>query len=72
MTAVEPTVQRGGVRIGMTLLVFDQSQLKATVERIVITDEAMKHSWNEAVYRLKLRSSAPVVKGVWELELRPA
>src|ERR1017187_7102218 len=72
MTAVEPIVQKDGVRIGMTLLVFDQSQLKATVERIVITDEAMKHSWNEAVYRLKLRSSAPVVKGVWELELRPA
>ncbi len=72
MTAVEPVVQRDGVRIGKTLLVFDQGQLKATVERIVITDESMKHSWGDAVYRLKLGSSGPVDKGVWELELRSA
>jgi hypothetical protein len=71
MTAVEPVVQRDGVTIGKTLLVFDQSQLHATVERIDLTDEAMKHSWGEAVYRLKLVSTGPVGKGVWALELRP-
>jgi hypothetical protein len=72
MTAVEPVVGRVGVTIGKTLLVFDPSQLHATVERIDLTDETMKHSWGEAVYRLKLVSPGPVGKGVWELELRAA
>ena len=71
MTAVEPAVRRNGVTIGKTLLVFDPSQLQATVERIGVTDETMKHSWGDAVYRLKLVSTKPVGKGVWELELRP-
>jgi hypothetical protein len=71
MTAVEPSVRRDGVSIGKTLLVFDPSQLHATVERIDLTDEAMKHSWGDAVYRLNLVSPGPVSKGVWELELRP-
>ncbi len=69
MTATEPTVQMDGVRIGQTLLVFDQKQLKATVEKIMITDEGMKHSWNDAVYRLKLSSAGPVAKGIWNLEM---
>jgi hypothetical protein len=72
MTAVEPVVGREGVTIGKTLLVFDQSQLHATVERIALTDETMKHSWGDAVYRLKLVPPEPVAKGMWELELRPA
>jgi hypothetical protein len=72
MTATEPTVQTDGVKIGQTLLAFDQKQLKATVEKIVITDEAMKQSWNAAVYRLKLSSAGPVAKDIWNLELRSA
>jgi hypothetical protein len=72
MTAVEPAVRPDGVTIGKTLLVFDQSQLHAAVERIAIADGAMKQSWGDAVYRLKLVSPGPVGKGVWELELRPA
>jgi len=72
MTAAEPTVQTDGIRIAKLLLVFDQKQLKATVEKIAITDEAMKQSWKDSVYRLKLDSAGPVAKGIWNLELRSA
>jgi hypothetical protein len=72
MTAVEPVIQAEGLRVGRTLLVFDAATLKATVERIAVTDETMRHSWGDAVYRLKLSSVAPVAKGLWEMELRPA
>ena len=70
MTAVEPVLQADGVRIGHALLTFDQSALKPLVEKIVITDDAMKHSWGAAVYRLKLNSAGPVAKGIWKMELR--
>jgi len=72
MTATEPTVQTEGVRIGQTVLVFDQNQIKATVEKIAITEEAMKQSWNDAVYRLRLSSAGPVAQGLWTLKLRSA
>jgi hypothetical protein len=71
MTAIEPVIGADGVRIGRALLVFPGRELKASVERIVITDEALKHSWGEAVYRLKLNALAPVAAGNWKLELRP-
>jgi Heparinase II/III-like protein len=70
MTAVAPVVQADGVKIGGTLLMFDQAALKAEVEKIPITDETLKHSWGEAVYRIKLNSAAPVAKAAWRLELR--
>jgi hypothetical protein len=70
MTAVAPVVQADGVKIGGTLLAFDQVALKAEVERIAITDDALKHSWGDAVYRIKLNSAAPVAKAAWKLELR--
>ncbi len=72
LTATEPTVQKDGIKIGHTLLVFDQKQLKASGEKIAITDEAMKQSWKDSVYRLKLDSAGPVAKGIWNLELRSA
>jgi hypothetical protein len=71
MTAVEPVIGADGVRIGKALLAFPQHDLKATVERVAITDEALKHSWGEAVYRVKLNSAAPVASAKWMLELRP-
>jgi hypothetical protein len=70
MTAVAPVIQADGVKIGGTLLAFDQAALKAAVERIAITDEALKRSWGEAVYRVKLNSAVPVAKAAWKLELR--
>jgi hypothetical protein len=71
MTAGEPVIGADRVRIGRALLVFPGRELKASVERIAITDEALKHSWGEAVYRLKLNAVAPVAAGNWKLELRP-
>jgi hypothetical protein len=71
MTALEPVIGADGVRIGKALLAFPQHDLKATVERVAITDEALKHSWGEAVYRVKLNSAAPVASAKWMLELRP-
>jgi hypothetical protein len=70
MTAVEPVIGADGVRIGRSLLVFQQRELKASVERVAITDEALKHSWGDAVHRLKLNTVAPVAAGNWKLELR--
>jgi hypothetical protein len=70
MTATEPAIRADGVSIGRTLLVFNQAELKPVVEKIAITDAAMKHSWGEAVYRLKLNSAGPVAKAVWKMELR--
>jgi hypothetical protein len=72
MTAVAPTIQESGVRIGSSLLTFDERQLKANIEKIPVTDEGMKHSWKDAVYRLKLSSISPVDKGTWKMELRSA
>jgi hypothetical protein len=72
MTAVEPAIQSDGVKIGHTLLVFNQAELKPAIEKIAITDDAMKHSWGDAIFRLKLNSAAPVAKATWKLELRPA
>jgi Heparinase II/III-like protein len=72
MTAVEPTLHPDGVRIGSTLLMFDQNQLKPSVEKIEITDEALQRSWGNAVYRLKLNSATPVAKATWKMELRSA
>jgi len=70
MTAVAPVVQPDGVKIGGTLLVFDQAALKAAIERVAITDDGLKHSWGDAVYRIRLNSAAPVAKATWKLELR--
>jgi hypothetical protein len=69
MTAVPPVVQANGVKIGGTLLAFDQGALTAGVEKIAITDDALKHSWGDAVYRIKLSSAAPVAKAAWRLKL---
>jgi hypothetical protein len=72
MTAFEPALQPGGVKIGGALLAFDSSALKPAVDKIDVTDDALKHSWGDAVYRLKLTSIAPTAKAIWKLELRPA
>jgi hypothetical protein len=72
MTAVAPIIQADGIKIRGTLLAFDQTALKAVVEKIAITDDALKHSWGDAVYRITLNSTAPIAKAVWKLELREA
>jgi hypothetical protein len=70
MTPVEPVIGADGVRIGRALLLFPQNELKATVERVAITDLELKHSWGDAVYRLKLNSAVQVAAARWKLEVR--
>jgi hypothetical protein len=70
MTAVQPAIQPDGIRIGSALLVFNASELQPAVEKIPITDDALRHSWGDAVYRLRLNSATPISKAVWKLELR--
>ena len=72
MTAVEPVLSSDGVKIGRAVLGFPQKELKATSERIAITDDTLKHSWGEAVYRVRLDSVTPFASGKWKLDLRPA
>jgi hypothetical protein len=70
MTAAEPIVQTSSVIIGKTFLGFDPKHLRATVEKIVVVDETMKHSWGGAVYRLQLSSTTPLARAAWKLEIR--
>jgi hypothetical protein len=70
MTASEPTIEASGIKIGQTLLSFDPKQLKATVERIVVTDETMKRSWGDSIYRLQLDSHTPIASATWKLQIR--
>jgi hypothetical protein len=72
MTAVAPVIQAGGISIGSVMLAFDAAALKPVVEKIAITDAGLKHSWGDAVYRVKLSSAAPVAMAKWKLELRGA
>ena len=69
MTAFDPVVQPGRVVIGAVFLQFDAQQLTPSVEKINLTDETLKRSWGEAVYRLRLSSSGTVQQQVWKLEL---
>jgi hypothetical protein len=70
MTAKEPTVQAQGVSVGGVLLTFDATQMKATVERIALTDAGLKHSWGDTVWRVLLTSVGPVTRGNWKLEMQ--
>ena len=70
MTAVAPVIQPDGVRIGRTLLSFNLAELKPSVEKIAVTDDQMRRSWGDTIYRFKLNSAAPVAKAAWKLELR--
>ncbi len=72
MTAKEPAVVAEGVRVGGVLLAFDGTQLKATTEKIALTDPLLRHSWGDAVWRVLLRSATPVARASWKLEMRAA
>jgi len=71
MTAREPVVSSGSVKIGGALLAFDGTALTATSEKIVLADASLKHSWGEAVWRVKLTSKA-VASGSWKMTLSAA
>ena len=68
MTAREPVIAVGSVKIGSAVLAFDAGQLAATSEKIVLTDASLKHSWGDAVWRVKLTSKA-VESGSWKMTL---
>jgi hypothetical protein len=70
--AAEPVISRAGVTVNGAILVFDLSSLKPTVEKIELTDAILEHSWGKAVWRVLLTSTAPIAKGTWRLEIRPA
>ena len=72
MCATEPAIHLDSVTIASASLRYDPQALTASVEKIPITDEALKHSWGEAVYRLKLTSTHPTAKSVYKFEVRRA
>jgi len=72
MCAKEPVVSAAGVTVSGVVLGFDAAVLKATVEKIALTDAGLRHSWGEAVWRVMLTSAAPVAKGSWKLEMSGA
>jgi hypothetical protein len=70
MTAKEPVVSGGTLRIGAVNVGFDAALWKAEVEKIALTDAALKWSWGEAVWRVKLVGT--MEKVVSRLEMRSA
>lgn len=70
MTAFEPRIQSGSIVVGDVALHFDAARLTPSVERIALTDELLKQSWGEVIFRLKLSSTGSVQKQVWRLEVR--
>lgn len=68
MTAREPSLTSGSVKVGGAVLAFDATQLTATSEKIVLTDASLRHCWGEAVWRVKLTSKA-VEGGSWKMML---
>jgi len=72
MCAKEPVVSAAGVTVGGVMLAFDGAALKATVERIALTDALLEHSWGQAVWRVLVSSAGPVKAGRWKLEMRGA
>ena len=68
MTAREPSLTSGSVKVGGAVLAFDGAQLTATSEKIVLTDASLRHCWGEAVWRVKLTSKS-VMGGSWKLTL---
>lgn len=67
MTQKPPTIENGNVRVGEAALHYDASQLTATSERIALTDQTLRHTWGEAIYRVLLTSRGPVSKGSWRI-----
>ena len=72
MTQKQPAIENGNVRVGKAALQYDSSQLAATSERIALTDQTLRHTWGEAIYRVLLTSRGPVSKGSWRIAIRPA
>jgi len=70
MAAKEPVLQSTGVQVGAVLLAFDAAQLKATSERIALTDSTLQHSWGEAVWRVLLTSISPVKTATWKMTMQ--
>jgi hypothetical protein len=68
MTAKEPVVSGGTLRVGAVSVDFDAEVLRAEVEKIALTDAALRWSWGEAVWRVKLVGMSG--KGVWRMEMR--
>ena len=70
MAAKEPVVQSTGVQVNGVLLTFDATQLKATSERITLTDALLQHSWGDAVWRVLLTSISPVKTATWKMTMQ--
>ncbi|HEY1741710.1 MAG TPA: heparinase II/III family protein [Granulicella sp.] len=70
MAAKEPVVQPAGIQVNGVLLAFDATQLKATSERIALTDALLQHSWGEAVWRVLLTSVGPVKTATWKMTMQ--
>jgi hypothetical protein len=70
MCAKEPVVSAAEVTVGGVVLTFDAAVMKATAERIALTDAGLEHSWGQAVWRVLLSSVGPVKAGTWKLEMR--
>ena len=70
MCCTEPAIHAESVTVGTASLHFDPQDLAVTCETIPLTDDNLKHSWGDAVYRLKLTSTHPTAKSIYKLELR--
>jgi hypothetical protein len=70
MTPLEPKVSVPGViHLGDASLVLSPDPLTVSVEPIELEDGHLRRSWGEKLFRLVVRQTSPVEKGVWHVRL---
>jgi hypothetical protein len=48
---------------------YDAKALNAKVEKKILDDASLQHSWGPALYRVQLISTSPVAQGNWKIEI---
>lgn len=70
MAARQPVIRDGEVQAGKVRFGFDTSKLRATSETLPLQDAGLRHSWGEAVWRIRLDALAPLKSGDWTLRFQ--
>lgn len=69
MTADEPEIGEGIIRLPLASVEFDGDALSATREQIAVEDERLKAVWGDAVHRITLKAQNPAARGRWTLRI---
>lgn len=68
--AAEPGVESTGlIQLPHLTIRFDGAVLKASAERLVLTDSRMRTIWGDALWRIALRATQPMSDGLLRLSV---